>query len=123
MRRQKLALETFVRIVCFLAFASAAGAQPVITSIQSSLREANPVPKDVQGITSGTQLSGHAFVLYINGSFPGPVSVQWLNTVTNQSQTFTEVNSSSTQLRVFVPESLYLTTVAATQTVKIIVTQ
>jgi large repetitive protein len=115
--------DTFARIVGVLALATAASGQPyyygtpVISSVQSSLVDESP--KNIQTITSGTKLTRHGFLIYLNGSFSPYLSVRWVNPVTSQSLTL-ESSYSPTQIRAFVPEALYLTPVASTQTVNIV---
>src|SRR5881396_1038095 len=68
-------------ILWLLALAAPAWGQVTISSIQSSLVGAGS-PKNVQGITSGAQLPGNGFTMWINGSFPNVApgtNVQWFN--------------------------------------------
>src|SRR5207237_3178873 len=114
------------RIVWLLALAVPVSGQVTISSIQSSLVGANS-PNNVQGITSGAQLPGNGFTMWINGSFPNVAAgtnVQWFNP--NTGVTFSSAvtpNGALNQIQVFIPENLYLTPVASTQTVQITVTQ
>ena len=101
----------------------AAWGQVAITSIQSSV--VNGTPRDVIGITSGVQVPGGRFVMYINGSFPNAangIPMQWLNTVTGVTFN-TLAFGTPAQLQVFIPENLYLTPVQSVQPVQIILTQ
>ena len=119
-------LACLPRIVWLLALAAPAWGQVTISSIQSSLVGASS-PKNVQGITSGAQLPGNGFTMWINGSFPNAAAgtnVQWFNPNTGVTfNTSTNPNPALNQLQVFIPENLYLIPVGSTQTVQITVTQ
>src|SRR5260221_625724 len=119
-------LASLPGILLLLALAAPAWGQVTISSIQSSLVGAGS-PNNVQGITSGAQLPGNGFTMWINGSFPNAAvgtTVQWFNPSTGATfSASTTPNGALNQLQVFIPENLYLTPVASTQTVQITVTQ
>src|SRR4051794_24600742 len=85
-----------------------------ISSLQSAFIEG--AAHDVTGITSGTTVGGGGFVLIINGAFNvnNFQSVQWLNTATNVTTTFTapDVFVSPTQLSLVIPNALFAAIVA-----------
>src|SRR2546421_7568622 len=115
-------LACLPRIVWLLALAAPAWGQVTISSIQSSLVGAN-FPNNVQGITSGAQLPGNGFTMWINGNFPNVAAgtnVQWFNPTTGATfNAAANPNLALNQIQVFIPENLYLTPVASTQTVQI----
>src|SRR4051794_34468325 len=89
--------------------AAPAWAQVTVNNIQSSLVGAN-FPNNVQGITSGVQLPGNGFVMWINGSFPNAApgtTVQWFNPATGVTfNVDVTPNGALNQLQAFIPENL-----------------
>ena len=98
------------------------GQTPTITTIQASFVGGQPA--DVGGITSGTQLPGGGFTLYINGSFnPNAfLNAKWNNPSTNFTTVFTAAAATVTPTQVIlpIPSALFQTPVSSP--VKVVLT-
>src|ERR1035441_6666371 len=119
-----------VKLILLLATVAASvgwGQPPTISSLQSSTSLG--VPYDVTGITSGTNVSGGGFFLFVNstaGDFVPAnfLNVTWLDTSTNTTTPLLPPNglvTTATQIIVFVPNALFATPVANPVSVTIVV--
>ena len=113
-----------VKLILLLATVAATpawGQPPTISSLQSSVSLG--VPFDVTGITSGTNVSGGGFFLFVNSTAGDFVPANFLNVTWNGTPLFPPngLVTTATQIIVFVPNALFATPVANPVSVTIVV--
>src|ERR1017187_4914131 len=113
-----------VKLILLLATVAATpawGQPPTISSLQSSVSLG--VPFDVTGITSGTNVSGGGFFLFVNSTAGDFVPANFLNVTWNGTPLFPPngLVTTATQIIVFVPNALFATPVANPVAVTIVV--
>src|SRR5690242_19745249 len=118
--------SALTRVVLLVALGAAVAlAQPSISGLQAS--SVGGSAANVGSITSGLNLQGGGFWLYINGTFSVGVSptVTWTNPASpGQSGTLTvQGNPSGTQIVALVPNNFFNPQVNSNQTVGVTVTQ
>ena len=103
------------------AAASPGWGQPTISSLQSSLPGSSPA--NVTGITSGTTVPGGGFFLYVNSALGDFNPNAFQNVAWNGTPLVPPPNTELTpnQITIFVPNSLFQTSVANPVAVSIVV--